>query len=161
MAPRGVSFCMRWFRIPHLPHLGVWGVGRPARKLLGNFGRTLQDMADSRTGWPNFSAPSRSVAFLGILRCLFVCGVFASPPFGRWRRGCQAPKFSGGFGRIRQNTADSRAGWPNFSFPSRSVAFRGAQRCVFLSSVVSHFPSSPFGCLGRGCPAPKLLGNFG
>ena len=51
-------------------------------------------------------------------------------PF-KYRR--PAPKLLGNFGRIRQNMADSRAGWANFSVPSRSVAPRGAPKWVFLA----------------------------
>ena len=164
-APRCVFFsaAVSHFPCPHLA-FGCWGKGCPAPKLLGNSGRIRRNMADARAAWLIFSDPPRSVAPRGAPWCVCLSAAvahFPASPLGCWGRGCLAPKILGNFGRVRHNMADPRAGWGDFSAPPRSVNFLGAPRCVFLSVVVSHFPSSPFGCWGRGYTAPKLLGNFG
>ena len=44
-----------------------------------------------------------------------VVSYLSPPPIGCWGRGCPAPKIFGNLRGIRQNIADSRAGWLNLS----------------------------------------------
>ena len=136
-----------------------------------------RNMAELRADWLNYSAPSRSVAFRVVPRCVFCIRwlrVFRFPQLGVGNSGWGWParKISGNSGEPPRNMAELRADWLNYSAPSRSVAFRVVPRFAHLPAVGAvlflccsaelHRPSThPPTEIGRKKRSgPKSLRNF-
>ena len=108
-----VSLCLFCsFEFPLLPRLGVGGWLFGAK--MPKYGGLPREISNFRRPVTFRWDPWRSEMPL----CLRGSVVLTRPSqLGVWKRGRRTPEILANLGRIRQNTADSRDGWPNLGVP--------------------------------------------